>query len=51
MNEFADSNMIKTTLLTHRKANMSKFQISPQYGFRVLMVLFGSVWKVGRVIM
>lgn len=50
MNEFADSNMIKTTLLTHRKANMSKFQISPQYGFRVLMVLLGLFGRWGELL-
>lgn len=58
MNEVTDPNMFKATLLTHLKANMSKFQISPQYGLSafhmpIIIIIanyYYCFWMFGRVI-
>lgn len=49
MNEFTDPNMIKTSLLTHVKANMSTFQISPRYVLSAFHVPRFSFCMMGRV--
>lgn len=49
MNELTDPNMIKTSLLTPVKANMSTFQISPQYVLSAFHVPPFSFCMMGRV--